>query len=80
LNWFEQQAYEFAGRFLVPKEKLLSEISALTSKIREFRSKTKGEDELLLEALSRIVCRAFGVSPDVIARRIRTEKIPLEPQ
>ncbi len=48
LNWFEQQAYEFAGRLLVPKEELIREIKKHQKKIDEYRSiMAEGEEELI---------------------------------
>lgn len=78
LNWFEQQAYEFAGRLLIPKDALLSELKSLDSKIREYRSRADGEIEPLEDALSRVLCSKFGVLPEVVARRMRREKIRLD--
>ena len=78
LNWFEQQAYEFAGRLLVPKEALLVELKALESKIIEYKRMAGKEAESLRDAISRTICKKFGVSPEVVARRIRSEKISLD--
>jgi len=75
LNWFEQQAYEFAGRLLVPKEKLLEEIQKHQKKINEYKSMIGEGEEELLEAISRLICDRFQVSPIVIQKRIRKEKI-----
>jgi hypothetical protein len=75
LNWFEQQAYEFAGRLLVPKEKLLEEIQKHQKKIDEYKSLAGEGEEELLEAMSRLICDRFQVSPIVIQKRIRKEKI-----
>lgn len=75
LNWFEQQAYEFAGRLLVPKEKLLEEIQVHHKKIDEYRSIIGEGEEELLEAISRLICDRFRVSPIVVQKRIRKEKI-----
>lgn len=75
LNWFEQHAYEFAGRLLVPREALMAEIEALRPKMKEFVAKAGGDEENLIQAVSRVICRKFRVSPEVIARRIRTEKV-----
>lgn len=74
LTWFEQQAREFGGRLLVPQQELISEILAYRAKIIEYRSLTDSEEDLL-EAISRIVCDKFGVSSQVIQKRIRVEKI-----
>jgi Zn-dependent peptidase ImmA (M78 family) len=71
---FEQQAYEFAGRLLVPLNRLNEEINNLKDKIDQFRSFYKDNyDELLKESISRMVCGKFGVSEGVILRRIRNE-------
>lgn len=77
LNWFEQQAYEFAGRLLVPKEALVNEIKSHQAKIKEFKSLAGNAQEELIEAISRIICNKFKVSWHVIQRRIRIEKIKL---
>ena len=79
LYWFEQQAYEFAGRLLVPKNKLVEELKKNRKKINQFRMLIeKNNDELLFQAISRVICDKFGVSDGVIFRRIRNEKIPNE--
>ena len=79
LYWFEQQAYEFAGRLLVPKNKLVEELKKNRKKISQFRMLIeKNNDELLFQAISRVICDKFGVSDGVIFRRIRSEKISNE--
>lgn len=76
LNWFEQQAYEFAGRLLVPKERLITELEKLDSKIREFINLSgENNEDMIIQAVSRKICDVFGVSEDVIKKRIRNEKI-----
>lgn len=75
LNWFEQQAYEFAGRLLVPKEELEKEIQKHREKIDEYRAIIGGGEEEFLEAISRLICDRFQVSPIVVQKRIRKEKI-----
>ena len=76
LLWFEQQAYEFAGRLLVPVEQLKLELEFNSDNIKKFMdSFGKNGEDLLLQAISRIVCSKFGVSEGVILRRIRTENI-----
>lgn len=75
LNWFEQQAYEFAGRLLVPRDELIREIQKYKDKIDEYRSIIgEGEDELT-EAISRLICDRFKVSSTVIQKRIRKENV-----
>jgi len=76
LYWFEQQAYEFAGRLLVPKNKLIQEIENNREKIHQFRMLTENSnDDLLFQAVSRVICDRFRVSDGVILKRIRNEKI-----
>lgn len=76
LLWFEQQAYEFAGRLLVPISQLKKELESNRDKIKEFiKIFGKNSEDILLQAISRIICSKFGVSEGVIFRRIRTEKV-----
>jgi Zn-dependent peptidase ImmA (M78 family) len=76
LFWFEQQAYEFAGRLLVPKKCLVEELENQRNKIDQFRALAESDDEeLLIRAVSRIICDKFEVSDSVIFRRIKYEKI-----
>ena len=77
LNWFESQAYEFAGRLLVPKEKLIEEIQGFHAKIKEFRVLAGDEEESLIDAISGMICNKFKVSRGVIQRRIRIEKLKI---
>ena len=75
LNWFEQQAYEFAGRLLVPRDELIREIQKYQDKINKYRSIIGEGEEELTEAISRLICNRFKVSGTVIQKRIRKEKI-----
>lgn len=77
LLWFEQQAYEFAGRLLVPREPLISEIRRLAPKIQDYRKQGGSDEEQIIQIISRSICRKFMVSADVIARRIKSEKLSL---
>jgi Zn-dependent peptidase ImmA (M78 family) len=76
LDWFEQQAREFGGRLLVPISDLESKIRAYLPEIKEYHKKT-GPDkaELIKDAISRLICTAFQVSPDVILIRIERERL-----
>ncbi len=76
LDWFEFQAYEFAGRLLVPKEELEKQIESCSDKIKFFK-KYFPEGPDLVEAVSRVICGHFGVSDQVIGKRIAKEKIRL---
>ena len=75
LYWFEQQAYEFAGRLLVPRQPLIEEIERLAPKIEDFRRQGGSDEEQIAQAIARSVCRRFAVSADVVARRIKSEKL-----
>lgn len=76
LNWFEQQAYEFAGRLLVPKEHLIKALEEQQEKIEAYKSLvTNDNDERLIDAISKVICDKFRVSPTVIYKRIRSEKL-----
>ncbi|NTU51204.1 MAG: ImmA/IrrE family metallo-endopeptidase [Candidatus Aminicenantes bacterium] len=77
LYWFEQQAYEFAGRLLVPRQKLIQEIGLLAPQIEDFRRRGGSESEQIVQAISRSICKIFVVSADVIARRIKSEKLKI---
>ncbi len=73
---FEWQAHEFAGRLLVPKKELINEIEKLKDKIYQFREMSIREDEeMIKDAVSRIICGKFQVSYQVIYRRISSENI-----
>jgi Zn-dependent peptidase ImmA (M78 family) len=74
LDWFEQQAREFAGRLLVPKDILISELLSNREKIIKFERLVDSE-EVLIEGISGIICGRFGVSYQVIQKRIRRENI-----
>jgi len=76
LNWFEQQAYEFAGRLLIPKEHLIKALEEQREKIETFKSLVSNDnDERIIDTISNVICGKFGVSSNVIYRRIRSEKL-----
>ncbi len=78
LFFFEQQAYEFAGRLLVPIEQLKDSINELQSKIEQYRSAINDENsDMLKEVVSRLICTKFNVSDGVILRRLRNENIKI---
>ncbi|MCX7723230.1 MAG: ImmA/IrrE family metallo-endopeptidase [Verrucomicrobiae bacterium] len=75
-GWVEWQAYEFAGRLLVPPQALRDAFQAALDAAR-----AAGYSERLLandSAIDYIATRigpTFGVSAEVIARRLRSEKL-----
>lgn len=76
LKWFELQAYEFAGRLLVPRERLLQEVQKDKEKIDQY-IELMGDDNIdeLADYLSPRISKVFQVSEQVISKRLRTEKI-----
>jgi Zn-dependent peptidase ImmA (M78 family) len=72
LSWFEYQAYEFAGRLLVPVDILSIKLEKLRPMALDYLKKYDNT-ELLLEAISRKICDDFGVSDQVIKKRIKIE-------
>jgi len=85
LDWFEMQADEFAGRLLVPKEELLSEVETLHPKIDQyikvtFKDPSINHDETSVEeyvkkAVGRMLSERFLVSSTVIEVRLKRERI-----
>ncbi|HDH05249.1 MAG TPA: ImmA/IrrE family metallo-endopeptidase [Nitrospirae bacterium] len=75
-TWVEQHAYEFAGRLLVPRDKLiekLNEAVSLAESVGFDSWDTSGEStrEYIAHAISKI----FGVSGQVIEKRLIKEKL-----
>jgi len=76
LNWFEQQAHEFAGRLLVPKPALLSLIKEYDSQVKQFYHLSKDNThEPVIRMIARLIANKFEVSEGVIVRRINSENI-----
>lgn len=75
---FEQQAYEFAGRLLVPLELLLEEVSKQEERIKSYKSLHQNGIDYLLEGLARLLSDTFCVSEGVLIRRLRKESKVLE--
>lgn len=79
LLWFEQQAYEFAGRLLVPVNILRNELNNNKDKIKSFfEVYNSNSEDFLIQAISRVICDKFCVSERVIFRRIKSEKINIK--
>lgn len=73
---FEYQANEFAGRLMVPKNKLIETISVYIPKIRDYFQKSNDDNsDLICDYLGSLVCKTFMVSAEVIAHRIKREDI-----
>lgn len=77
VTWIDRQAREFAGRLLVPLEKLEEEIAKNKGRIEDYLKTSTNNDcsDLAKEAFSRRVCANFKVSWEVVKNRIRSEKL-----
>ena len=75
-GWVEWQAYEFAGRLLVPSDALRDSYQAAiqTAKAAGYE-KWLSADEAALDYIATRIAPKFGVSADVIAKRLRVEKL-----
>ncbi len=75
-NRAEYQAYEFAGRLLVPREVLIEEVKALGPLIERAKAQApKLSGDELKGFIAGRICRKFDVSDQVISRRLQREKI-----
>ena len=79
-SFVESQAYEFAGRLLVPKNRLEAEFAQCIELLNE-NSKNNNQStdkDIVLDYISNNISKIFGVSADVVQRRIQKEglKIP----
>jgi Zn-dependent peptidase ImmA (M78 family) len=74
---FEYQAYEFAGRLLVPRDKLVNELKKERDNIQRFLAEFPGPSDYLAAHVATNINGKFGVSSDVIEKRIDKEGIDL---
>ncbi len=72
---FEFQAYEFAGRLLVPIEELKNEVIKLNNEIDKYLQIYPGGGNDMIPYLAPKINGKFGVSTDVIERRLEKEGI-----
>ncbi len=72
---FKWQANEFAGRLLVPRTELVSEVEKVVEIIRakNLLGFLKDDSDAVLSRVSPALCRVFGVSTDVIEKRVKRE-------
>jgi Zn-dependent peptidase ImmA (M78 family) len=73
---FEWQANEFAGSLLVPRDRLLEEIEHCKEMLKERELLYLWDEnrEQALVSMSPLLGRVFGVSDDVIERRINADR------
>ncbi len=78
LGWIETQASEFAGRLLVPIESLVEEFRAkragILKKNSSWSTKPMDNDDMI-SLVAPLICNRFGVSSEVIEKRLRKEHI-----
>lgn len=74
---FEYQANEFAGRLLVPREELVLEIGKALELLKTYKllQYLKSDPDAVLSRISTQLAKPFGVSTDVIERRVDREKL-----
>ena len=72
---FEWQANEFAGRLWVPYSDLEAEMEKVTEILEENNlvSFLKVDPDAILSRISPMLCKPFGVSTEVIERRVKRE-------
>ena len=76
-KFFEYQANEFAGRVLVPRDRLLSELEICLNKIQKIGmlDYLASDPGIVLSSISTALCKPFGISDQVIERRVEREEI-----
>lgn len=78
LRWFETQASEFAGRLLVPLDQLINAFKEARIEIMKKNTNwdaPKIDDEELLSIIASRISPKFGVSAEVIEKRLRKENV-----
>lgn len=75
-GWVEWQAYEFAGRLLVPPETLRAGFQGAirTAKAAGYADWLAAH-EAALDYIATCIAPKFGVSAEVVAKRLRVEKL-----
>ncbi|AEB08502.1 ImmA/IrrE family metallo-endopeptidase [Desulfobacca acetoxidans] len=75
---FEWQANEFAGRFLVPHNFLKARLDGVIKLIKQNKELTtylKKDPDAVLSRVSPVLRKPFGVSEEVIERRLKRENL-----
>lgn len=75
---YEYQANEFAGRLLVPVKNLVEKIGAYCFSLGVADSLHSVDDPEFLDTMFAEVAKEFGVSSDVVVRRVKYEQINLK--
>ncbi len=76
-GFFEYQANEFAGRLLVPYNRLVEEVDNVNNLIIQHNKQEllQKDPDQMLEIVSPTLCKPFGVSEDVIKKRVDRENL-----
>ena len=75
-SWIEQHANEFAGRLLVPRPRLKDELAGALGKAKRAGfTNWDASGDAAREYMANSICRVFGVSSQVIEKRIEREKL-----
>jgi len=75
-GWLEWQAYEFAGRLLVPLEPLREAFQMSVQAAEDAGyANWLAADEAALDFIASRIATKFGVSAEVLAKRLRVEKL-----
>ena len=74
---FEWQANEFAGRLLAPYPELEAEMEKAVEILKENNliHFLKVDPDAVLSRISPMLCKPFGVSTEVIERRVKREQL-----
>jgi len=76
----EQEANEFAGRLLVPVEKLSDMFDSMKIKFTELHGSSHWMNDVnIREKACELMCQKFGVHPKAISARLSRERIWSEP-
>jgi Zn-dependent peptidase ImmA (M78 family) len=72
---FEWQANEFAGRLLVPYQELKAEMGRVSKILKKNNLVPflEIDPDAVLSRISPMLCKPFGVSTEVIERRVKRE-------
>jgi len=75
-TWIEQHAYEFAGRLLVPRDRLTAEFEKARA-LAEASGFTEWDSsgETARDYIARGIARVFAVSEQVVSRRLLRENL-----
>ncbi len=74
-NWFEWQAYSFAGLLLVPREPLIAEVTSNIELIEKEGISLEKNWDIAWDYIYTDVAKAFSVSAQVIEKRVGKDKL-----